>query len=715
MADYNPLRRAAPFALLFAIIAIGSAPRAQADLRKPFLAPLFTDNMVLQRGMADPVWGWTTPGSAVIVTFQGKTARVVAGPDGEWRAKIGPFKAGGPYELSVEGPQPTASPLALLDTASASPPFYHVRLHNVMVGDVWLCSGQSNMEFGVGNLLNPQKTIAAANDPNIRLFTAAKDPALTPQATTTGRWQVCTPATIQSQGTWSGFSAVAYFFGRDLQQKTHVPIGLLLSSWGGTPAEAWTSEAALRKSVPDFDPQLDQLDAARTDPETQQARDAAWYEKNDPGTTASWQNLGFDDSAWKTAAQPGYFQASGIPELANINGVVWYRRTFDLPAGAGINSAGTLPGGGAVPVIVDTDSKDAVLHLLADDNDTTWVNGVQVGATKGYNTPRAYPIPAYVLKPTGNVVAVRVLDTGGSGGLWGDPSGLSLEVPGAANVPLAGDWRIHLGVSLASASPLPVSPRSDANFPSVLYNGLISPLTTFGIRGAIWYQGEANAGRDAQYRRLLPAMIADWRQAWGEGNFPFLIVQLAGWSDPGSDASWPGLRDAQWQTAQTVPNTDIATAIDIGGGTNIHPKNKQEVGRRLALVAEAEVYGDKVTYSGPVYQKMIVSGSAATLAFTHTNGGLVAKAGKLLTGFEIAGANGVFVPAKAQIAGNTVVVSSPKVSAPAAVRYAWSGDPECSLYNAAGLPAFPFDTKTDASTHYSAGTGRNRFSLGQSF
>ncbi len=402
---------------------------------------------------------------------------------------------------------------------------------------------------------------------------------------------------------------------------------------------------------------------------------------------AHWQNPDFNDAAWNALPQPGFFQLAGDPALAGVNGVVWYRRTFDLPAA----DAG----------------KAAVLHLLADDNDTTWVNGVQVGATEGYKVPRAYPVPASLLKPAGNVVAVRLLDTGGNGGLYDDPAinpaGLSLEVPGGQNLPLAGPWRVHLGVSLTAASPLPVSPENNPNLPSVLYNGLISPLATFGIKGTIWYQGETNEGRDAQYRRLLPALISDWRQAWGEGSFPFLIVQLAGWQPAGE--SLAKLRDAQWQTARTVPSAGIATAIDVGDPSDIHPKNKQEVGRRLALVAEAKAYGEKVAYSGPIYQNMTVNGSAATLTFTHLEGGLLSKSGPALTGFEVAGPDGKFVPADAKIVGNTVVVSSPGVPSPISVRYAWSGYPSCSLYNGAGLPALPFDTSSD-------GTTRTEFNVG---
>ena len=644
-------RHVAPFALLIALFAACGLGPLHADTPKPFLHPLFTDNMVLQRGMVDPVWGWTTPGTSVSVSFHGKTTLAVAGPDGEWTAKVGPFTAGGPYTLTVAGPQT-------------------VTLQNVMLGDVWLCSGQSNMEFGIGNGINADAETAAADYPNIRLFTVLKTPAANPLTTTGGQWQPCTPQTVRGQGTWNGFSAVGYFFGRDLQQKIHVPIGLLLSSWGGTPAEAWTSETALRQKVPDFNSMLDQLDASRSTTASLDQQTADWYAKNDPGTAANWQTPAFDDSAWKTMALPQLFQDAGIPELTGINGVVWFRRTFDLPAS-------------------DT-GKAAVLHLLADDNETTWVNGTQVGATIGYSTPRAYALAAGLLKPTGNVVAVRVLDTGGKGGIYGDPSGLSLEVPGGEAVPLAGPWHCHLGAVLTQMSPLPVAIANNPNFPSTLFNGQISPLIPFGIKGALWYQGEANAGRADQYRQLLPAMIGDWRQRWGEGNFPFYIVQLAGWGDRGGD-SWPPLRQAQWLTAQNVPGAGIATAIDIGDVSDIHPKNKQEVGRRLALVAEAKAYGLPVSYTGPVYQAMTVTGSLARLTFSHFEGGLVAQGGTLF-GFTVAGSDGKFVPADARIDGSAVVVSSPQVPQPAAVRYDWAGYPSGTLYDKAGLPAFPFDT-----------------------
>ena len=654
---FHSMPRTLRFALLVTL-AFGGLTPLRADDARPFLHPLFTDNVVLQRGTSDSIWGWTTPGALVTVRVAGKGAKAVAGADGKWLVKLPPLPVGGPYVLTVSGPQT-------------------VTLKNVLVGDVWICSGQSNMEFGIGSTVNGPAEVAAASYPNLRLFTVAQRTAFAPQATTRGQWQVCTPATIASQGTSYGFSAVGYFFGRDLQQNLHVPIGLIQTAWGGTPAQSWASKEALLQQLPEFAPQIAQVVAASKITGTPAEQMEAWYTQNDPGSRAGWQNTTVDDSAWKAISLPGYFQDAGIPELSGINGVVWFRRTFDLSAG----------GAGA-----------AVLHLKADDYDTTWVNGTLVGATGGANSERRYQIAASLLKPTGNVIAVRVLDTYGKGGLWGDPANLVLEAPGGRNVPLAGQWRCNLGIPLAQTTLLPADFLSNPYNPTVLYNAMISPLTSFGIKGAIWYQGEANAGAPKQYQTLLPTMIADWRTRFGVGPFPFLIVQLAGYGQTHpqpADTNWVRLREAQLWTWEHVPQTGLAVTDDIGDPNDIHPKNKQEVGRRLALAAEAVAYGQKIEYSGPLYRSMTVEGGAIRLHFTHLGGGLVAKGGQKLTGFAIAGADGRFIWADAEIDGATIVVSSPAAPAPTAVRYAWDDNPAGNLYNQAGLPASPFRTDSN--------------------
>ena len=625
------------------------AQMATTSVNHPFLNPLFSDEMVLQRGQSDPVWGWTTPGATVRVSVAGKKASAVAGADGAWMARLPLLPTGGPYTLRVDGPQTAV-------------------LVNVQVGDVWVCSGQSNMEFGLGNAINADQETAAANYPKIRLFMVQHNVKLDPQATApVAPWAICTPQSVR-QGGWNGFSAVGYFFGRDLYESQHVPIGLIETDWGGTPAEAWTSGPALTK-LPDFRAAVAQLGSSGSVTTSMAQQMSAWYAKNDPGMAAKWSDPTADAAAWPTMTLPVLFQDAGIPELSSFNGIIWFRKTVDIPA--------------------DAAGKDVTLHFMADDNDTTWINGTQVGAMEGYNIPRAYHIPAGVLKAGPNTIAVRVLDTGGKGGIYGDPAGLSLEVPEGRTISLVGPWQYQAGVSLTKAAPLPRGPV-DQNTPTTLFNGMVNPLIPFGIKGAIWYQGEANAGRAYQYRTLLPAMIGDWRTRWGEGNFPFYIVQLANWA-PGGD-SWPELQEAQWLTAKNVPNVGIATAIDIGDAIDIHPKNKQEVGRRLALVAEAQAFGEKVEDSGPLYKAMTVDGGAIRLTFTHLGGGLTAKNAAPLTGFTIAGADRKFVPADARIDGDAVAVSSALVPSPVAVRYAWAADPAISLYNKANLPALPFRT-----------------------
>jgi sialate O-acetylesterase len=428
--------------------------------------------------------------------MNGKSAIATADASGKWMAKVGPFEAGGPYELTVSGPE-------------------QIKLTNVMVGDVWICSGQSNMEFGVGNGYDRDHEIAAANYPNLRLFTVPKQVAYEPKSEFAknarqpdeAKWLTCTPRNIMV-GDWGGFSAVAYYFGRDLQEKLNVPIGLVHTSWGGTIAEAWTSGPSLSK-MEDF--------------------------------------------------------------------------------------------------------KDAV---------------EKIEQTKA-------PLPGRNGRPT------------------------------AANNP---------------------------NVPTVLYNGMIAPLLPMAVKGAIWYQGESNAGRPKQYQTLLPTLIRDWRGRFTSsgGEFPFFIVELAGFmptdAEP-KDSQWAELREAQFMTAQSVGHSAIASALDLGNTMDIHPKNKQEVGYRLALDALAIAYGKDVEYSGPVYKSMEVKGNSVVIHFDHAEGGLAGNP----KGFAIAGEDGKFVWANAKAQGDTVTVSSSKVEHPTAVRYAWANNPDqANLYNKAGLPAVPF-------------------------
>lgn len=647
--------------LLLAVCALcaGKIVHAQDAAAKPFLHPLFTDNMVLQRGIAAPVWGWAAPGQDITVSLNKKKATTRADASGKWLAKIGPLKAGGPYTLTVAGPQT-------------------VTLKNVLIGDVWICSGQSNMEMGIGISKDGPAEIAAANYPNIRLFTVPKLPALEPSETVAGNWQPCTPATVGAGG-WGGFSAAAYYFGRELHQRTGIPIGLIHTSWGGTIAEAWTSGTAL-KAMPDFAPavaQVEQLAAKqKAGAVSYEQAVAAWWTKNDPGSKAApgWEAADLDAADWKTMSLPQPFEKS---DLGNFDGLVWFRRELELPA--------------------DWAGRAANLYLgPIDDRDTTWVNGVQVGTSDNWQAQRDYKIPAGVLKAGRNVITVRILDTGGGGGMYGNPDQLKLTADGTAALSLAGDWQYRVGGALAALEPFPMPINGNPNVVTVLYNGMIAPLLPYGIKGAIWYQGESNAGRPKQYRTLLPTMVKDWRARFGVGDFPFYIVQLANYTPvlpQPSESQWAELREAQSLTAQTVPHSGLAVAIDIGEAGDIHPKNKQEVGRRLALNALAKDYGQKVEYSGPAYRAMQIKGNEIRLTFDHADG-LAAKGDKL-QGFAIAGVDKKWVWADARIEGKTVIVSSPAVPAPVAVRYAWATNPVANLYNRAGLPASPFRTDID--------------------
>ena len=640
-----------------------------APEKMPFVAPLFSDHMVLQRDAAAPVWGWTRPGAAVTVAINGHSARAVADADGKWMAKLDPMTAGGPYQLTVSGPEKAT-------------------ISDVLIGDVWLCSGQSNMEFQLSGVTNAPAEIADSTHPMLRLLDIPNRIALTPQTNQPSTWQLSTPATTPP------FSAVAYFFGRDLNRDLNVPIGLIHSSWGGTPAQAWTSARALAK-VGDFDAQIAQVEAA-TQPEAEKARARTvqdWYRQHDPGsaqpapfatngdTEPIWASASFNDRNWATISSATTWEKAGVPELENFDGVVWLRRTFLVPAGS-LN-------------------KKAILHLRVDDDDTTWINGQRVGATQGYGKNRAYNLAPDLLHAGLNSIAVRVLDTGGGGG-FDDPNQLSIEVVGGAPIPLGGTWRYRIGTPLDPAAPFPIQLDNNQNASTVLYNGMIAPLTPLAIKGAIWYQGESNADKAEQYSRLLPTMITDWRAHFtgaGQGddaaNFPFYIVQLANFTAPKDStmqSNWAELRESQWFTTRALPNVGIATAIDIGEAGDIHPRNKQDVGKRLALAALHQTYGKDIEDSGPTYAKMKAEGNAIRLSFDHA-AALKVKGDKLL-GFAIAGADGKYVEADAKVDGQTVLVSAPTIADPKNVRYDWADNPVGNLYNGADLPALPFRTDT---------------------
>ena len=499
--------------LMLTLVLAGWAAGALAAVKMP---AVFGSGMVLQREQTVPVWGWAAPGEKVTVSFADQTAESTTGQDGKWKAELKALAASAaPRTLTVKGENT-------------------LTFENVLVGEVWVCSGQSNMEMGVTNC-KVEGEIAKANDPQMRLFLVEKDTATEPlkDLAKPAAWQVCTPETLVKGG-WGGFSAAGYFFGRDLRQKLNVPVGLIGTYWGGTPAQSWTRQAALE-----------------------------------------------GDARLKIYLTQWEEQAARYPEAKK--------------------------------------QYDAVVAAIKKSGDKT----------------KRAPWP-------------------------------------------------------------PQDPVKSANRPANLYNAMIAPLVPFGIRGAIWYQGESNAGNDAPlYRQLFGTMISDWRAQWGQGDFPFLFVQLANFmqrEEQPSESSWAVLRETQLKTLQ-LKNTGMAVIIDIGDAADIHPKDKVNVGKRLSLAALKVAYGQRdVVYSGPIFDKMKIEGGKAVLTFKNTGGGLVSKTGETLKSFAIAGADRKFIWADAKIAGATVEVTSAQVAAPVAVRYAWGNNPEASLFNKEGLPASPFRT-----------------------
>lgn len=622
--------------------------RATAAKPLPFLSPIFGDNMVLQRGKSNTLWGWSDPGDRVSVQIGDKTASGIAGPDRRWHVGIEPPAPGGPYTVRIAGQQT-------------------VELHNVLVGDVWLCGGQSNMGLPLRFARNGPEEVKAANYPDIRFFSVAAHSAYRHTDVVDGSWKAISPEVADT------VSAVAYYFARKLQQEIHVPIGLVVDALGGTPAEAWTSAEALRP-LKDFDIPLAALQRLSAEGAPEYGNYVMhWYDRYDTGQRENWASTDLDDSEWKTVTVPGGFSELGVPESP---AVVWFRKEVVLPD--------PLPTGRAVLFLGSVERMD-----------TAYVNGIEVGASSWVENPRVYPIHEGLLKPGRNIVAIRVLKTKAVGGFLGKPEELHI-VLGDQTIPLAGPWKGKLSVDARPPLPLPLAYENWPIMPTVLYEGMLAPIAPLSITGAIWYQGEQNSEKGYQYRRLLPAMIADWRSLFGQGNFPFYIVSLPAFqkrSAAPTDDGWADTRESQALTAATVPNTCLAVTIDVGDADNIHPRDKQPVGERLAACALAKYYGKQVAFSGPTLESVERLPDSIRLHFTHADGGLVVD-GETLGEFSIAGEDQKWVWADARIEGNTVVVSATSVPNPKEVRYAWQSNPAATLFNGAGLPAAPFRTDT---------------------
>jgi sialate O-acetylesterase len=646
MPLHNLMSRLAQIACL---AFIGLAASVCADVRLP---SLLSDGVVLQRDTSAAVWGWADDGEAVRVSLDGVLVGTAPVRDGRWQLQLPPRAAGGPHTLGFEGAN-------------------RIVVKDVWFGDVWVASGQSNMELPMRRVRERYADdVAAADLPLVRQFKVPKtfDFDRPHEDIDKAGWVASTPESVLE------FSAVAWFFARALNARFGVPIGIINSSYGGSTVEGWMSEQAL-------EPWPKYLDVARRYREdgylegligADKAESDAWYGKLDAAdqglqSDPPWWSTDLDVSAWNRMQVPGYWADSGA---GGVNGVFWFRTSVDLP-----ESAAAQPAMLRLGRIVDAD--------------TVWVNGVQVGNTTYQYPPRRYELPAGVLRAGRNTIAVRVVNTAGKGGFVPDKP-YQLEV-GGDTFDLRGEWSWRLG---AESIPLAPPRFQDYMQPLGIYNAMLAPLQKMTIKGVIWYQGESNVGRADEYRKTFPAMIRSWRSEWAEGDFPFLFVQLASFLEAREqpvESATAELRQAQ-AAALDEPNTAMAVAIDVGEWNDIHPENKQAVGERLMLAARRLAYGEEdVVYSGPTLRAVDAHSGRLVLHFEHVGSGLEARGGPL-EGFAVAGADGHFEWAKAEIDGDRVTVWSEAVPDPVRVRYAWADNPvNANLYNREGLPAAPFE------------------------
>ena len=637
---------------------------------------IFSDNMVLQQNSTASFWGKAEPRIKVNINASwGESATTNVNDDGSWLAKIKTPSAGGPFEVNL--------------TVGDSTIIYK----NILIGEVWLCSGQSNMEMPLQGwppndlILNSQEEIKNSSNSNIRLFSVSRAYSVEKEFNVDGKWEECNPQTIAS------FSATAYFFGKRLQEKLNIPIGLIHSSWGGTPAESWTSNEYL-ESIDDFKPILADIENSKGDIQKYKV----WLSDHpviniDKPLETSWENLDFNDekcsstnfkdSMWREVDLPRLWETS---EVGNFDGVIWFRKKIEIPE--------------------SWRDQNLVIELgPIDDMDRTYVNGVLIGAHEKsgfWRNDRIYNIPKELLSKE-ILIAVRVLDNQGGGGLYGDIEKLKIHPTNSdESISLSGKWK-YLPVAEYHGQkfyafdidkmdyysrPL-IKISLSANTPTTLFNAMINPLVPYSIGGAIWYQGESNTGRSEQYTTLFPLMIKNWREVWGLGDFPFYYVQIAPYNY-GSETHSEFLRESQLKSL-SVQNTGMVVTLDIGNPVNIHPSNKQDVGKRLADWALAKTYNKNVPYSGPLYKSMKVEKDKIVISFDHCDE-LVVKQSEDNNNFLIAGTDSVFKNAEVKIDNDQLILFNPEIENPVAARYAWSNTAAATLFNKEGLPASSFRT-----------------------
>lgn len=643
------MQKAGKIFLLFAVMIASSAVNAQD---RPLLHPLFSDHAVLQRDRPITVWGWAAPNERITISLGMARARVVADASGAWRAMLPSRPAGGPYVLSARAAGGTESIIS-----------------DVHLGDVYLCSGQSNMEFPARSANNG----AGAGDDGVRLFKAPLESALQPKAmfSKPAHWSLAQGEDLNE------FSAVCFFFAREIKDAAKAPIGLIQSAWGGTRIESWISDAGLR-SVDGFDAALDELANAVTDPVGARARFEAglvqWWMKNDPGARAGWGGFEFDDSKWpRVTLDGGSWENSDAPALAEFDGAVWFRTEFNLTKEQAAHRAELTLG----PI---------------DDIDVTFLNGAVIGGESGWQSPRTYQVPAGTLRPGRNTLAVGVLDTIGGGGLWGEPETRTVRFADGSAVAIGVNWRYKISAGLWDLPPPPPrAPWDGQDAYTGLYNAMISPLAPFGLRGVLWYQGESNVASPDEYARLLPALMRDWRKAFEAPHLPFLIVQLANFGAPAMKPqphSWGGLREAQRRAVAADANAGLAVTIDIGDRFDIHPTQKSIVAQRLARIARRLIYGEEIVDIGPTPVATKRAGDAVIIDFDH--GPLVTYSAARPIAFELCDTDRDCRFADAAIDGSRVKIDA-RGSTPAFVRYCWEDAPICNLYNDSDLPAVPFE------------------------
>jgi sialate O-acetylesterase len=647
------LHRIAALASMALAASVASAVKAQTAA--PVFARIFGDHAVLQRDRPIKVWGTAAPGQGVTLSLGGRSANATADAHGRWRATLPAMAAGGPFELTASAGRAATT------------------LKDIEVGDVYLCAGQSNMEFPVKFATDAWGGFGDSANDRLRFVNIQKDsePAPLDDLKSPVEWKVVSPATVGDA------SAVCYFMARSLQKAEKVPVGFIGSDWGGTTIQGWINAPSLR-TLKAYRQGVDAVAFLAANPrnglEQEDRRQEAWWEAHDPRAKAerAWAAPDFNDSAWRSLTPSGSWKAAGIPELADFDGVVWFRTAVTL---------------------TEAQARAANELLLGpiDSYDSTWINGVWVGASAMSWVWRDYTVPPGVFRPGRNVIAVRVLSSDAAGGLTGDPEQRGIKTSDGGFIPISGPWKYRTGSRLKGFSPPPAPWAVPTSF-STLYNGMIAPIATYGFKLAAWYQGEANAGAAQEYRTLLPLLVSDWRRSFAEPQLPFLVAQLASFgpvaTKPGS-SDWAELRAAQATAVRGDAHAGLAVTLDLGDRFSIHPTQKTVVGERLARAARAVAYGEAVTPGGPEAVSVTRSGEDLVVSFKNTNGGLRTYSADVAIGFEsCAGDRCSYAPGT--VSGAAVVLHGANRPGVTRVRYAWADAPYVNLYSADDLPAVPF-------------------------